>query len=80
METTKNDEPNKNGKVRVPRKPRENINDLLTSGYEGAPVEEVVRSNMLWFAFLAFMFIISFEVFIYLARRDKSESSIKSEF
>lgn len=80
METSKIDDPNKTGKVRVPRKPRENINDLLTSGYEGAPIEEVVRSNMLWFAFLAFMFIISFEVFIYLAKRDTSQSSIKSEF
>ena len=80
MEPIKNEGTKKNGKVLVPRKPRENINDLLTSGYEGAPVEEVVRSNMLWFAFLAFMFIISFEVFMYLARKDKSDSSIKSEF
>ncbi len=80
MEPIKHEGTKTNGKVLVPRKPRENINDLLTSGYEGAPVEEVVRSNMLWFAFLAFMFIISFEVFVYLARRDKSDSSIKSEF
>jgi hypothetical protein len=70
----------KNGKVLVPRKPRQNIHDLLATGYEGASPEDAMRSNMLWFAFLAVMFIISFEVFIYLARRNNPDSSIKSEF
>jgi hypothetical protein len=76
----KTDETKKNGKVLVPRKPRQNIHDLLANGDEGASTEENLRSNMLWFAFLAFMFIISFEVFVHLAKREKSDSGIKSEF